>query len=175
MKKPIYIWQFFGFVFTGLMGVFLHFLFDITNGNIVAALFSAVNESIFEHLKLLFFPMFLYAIIESRYIGNDYKKFWCVKLKGIFFGVVSIPLMYYTLNGIFGTMPDWVNILIFFVAAALSYIIETRMLENGGAKCKYPKVSMVVLLLVSLIFMMFTFLTPEIPLFKDPITNTYGI
>ena len=75
MKKPIYIWQFFGFVFTGLMGVFLHFLFDITNGNIVAALFSAVNESIFEHLKLLFFPMFLYAIIESRYIGNDYKNF----------------------------------------------------------------------------------------------------
>ena len=44
------------------MGTLLHFLFDWTGGNAVVALFSAVNESIWEHLKLLFYPMVLFAV-----------------------------------------------------------------------------------------------------------------
>ena len=110
MKKSVFIWQILGFIFTGVAGVVLHFLFDWTNQSIIVALFSAVNESIWEHMKLLFFPMFVFAIIESRYIGNDYKSFWCVKLIGIVLGVALIPILYYTINGIFGSTPDFVNI-----------------------------------------------------------------
>ena len=63
MKKLIN-WQIAGFVFTIITGTFFHFLFDLTNGSRVAALISPVNESIWEHIKLLFFPMFVYALLE---------------------------------------------------------------------------------------------------------------
>ena len=54
MKQSIPSWQIGGFVFEGALGTLLHFVFDWSGGNVAAALFSAVNESIWEHMKLLF-------------------------------------------------------------------------------------------------------------------------
>ena len=96
MKKSIFYWQVAGIIFTIVLGVWLHFLFDMTNQNVIAALFSAVNESIWEHMKLLFYPMFLFAIIESKFWEQEYEQFWCVKLKGIVLGLLLIPIFYYT-------------------------------------------------------------------------------
>ena len=73
MQKNHGAWQVAGFIFTSILGTFLHFLFDLTGENLVAGMFSAVNESIWEHMKLIFYPMVLFAIIEWNYIGR--KKF----------------------------------------------------------------------------------------------------
>ena len=63
MKRTIPYWQVAGFLFTAVLGTFLHFLFDLTGESLVAGLFSAVNESIWEHIKLLFYPMVLFAAV----------------------------------------------------------------------------------------------------------------
>ena len=173
MKKSFLVWQVVGFIFTGIVGVILHFLFDWTNQSVFVAPFSAVNESIFEHLKLLFFPMFLFALIESRYIGMKHENLWCVKLIGIVLGVIFIPVFYYTVKGIFGVIPDWVNISIFFLAAALTYIIETRLLKENE-NCKSPRKALFLLCRIALTMVVLTFVPPHIPLFQDPITKNYG-
>lgn len=174
MKKTLWLWQLVGFVFTVIAGVILHFLFDWTNESILVAPFSAVNESIWEHMKLLFFPMLVFAIIESRYIGKDYENFWCAKLIGIVLGTVLIPVLYYVINGVFGPAPDWVNIAIFFATALVSYYAEIRILKNDLIDCKSPSKVLALLILIGVIFVVLTFITPKIPLFQDPITNTYG-
>ena len=174
MKKSLSFWQFVGFVFTGITGVLLHFLVDWTNQNIIVASFSAINESIWEHLKLLFFPMFVFALIENRYIGKEYNNFWCVKLIGIVVGIVSIPVIYYTINGIFGPTPDWVNIAIFFVAVFISYFVVTKFYQNGSIGCESPLLALLILFLIAVLFVVLTFIPPHIPIFKDPITDTYG-
>ncbi|MBR5235863.1 MAG: hypothetical protein IKW06_00595 [Clostridia bacterium] len=174
MKKTLILWQVFGFIFTGVTGVILHFIFDWTNESVVVAPFSAVNESIWEHMKLLFYPMLAFAIVESRYIGKDYKSFWCVKLIGIVLGVVLIPALYYTLNGMFGLTPDYVNIAIFYVAAAISYIVEIKLMKNDIINGCLPEKAWGIFVLIAVLFTVFTFLPPQIPLFKDPVTNTYG-
>lgn len=174
MKKSLFIWQLFGFVFTGIAGVVLHFLFNWTNLSIIVAPFSAVNESIWEHMKLLFFPMFLFALFENRGVGREYNDFWCVKLIGIVIGILLIPILYYTINGIFDNTPDWVNILIFYIVSAVSYTLEMWLLNNNIVNCKSPKKALIILLLILAVFVVLTFTPPKIPLFEDPITNTYG-
>lgn len=174
MKTTLSNWQFKGFIFTSIIGVLLHFLFDWTGGSIFVAPFSAVNESIWEHMKLIFFPMFVFAFIENKYIGKSYENFWCIKLIGIILGIVLIPVLYYTINGVFGTTADWVNIAIFFVTAMTSYAIETWLFKKGSINCKSPKRALLILCLIAIVFVLFTFFTPQIPLFEDPITNTYG-
>ncbi len=174
MKKPLLFWQTLGFIFTGIAGVALHFLFDLKNQSVFVAPFSAVNESIWEHMKILFFPMFLFAIIESWFIRKEYKNFWCAKLIGIAFGVVFIPVLYYTVNGIFGPTPDFVNIAIFYAAAAFSYILETWLMKNEITDCESSKISVGILVLIAMLFAVLTFIPPQIPLFEDPITNTCG-
>ena len=66
MKKRLILLSIVGFVLSGLLGVLLHFLYGLSGDLRLVALFSAVNESTFEHMKILFFPLFLFAFIEKR-------------------------------------------------------------------------------------------------------------
>ena len=175
MKKSLSFQQFSGFVFTGILGVLLHFLFEWTNESIIVAPFSAVNESIWEHMKLLFFPMFIFDLVQSKYNGEKYKNFWCVVLIGTVIGVLLIPVMYYTIRGIFGQIPDFVNIIIFFVANAIGYFVKARLFKGDRINCKSSKMAFVVLCFIVLAFAILTFVPPHIPLFEDPLTNSYGI
>lgn len=70
MKRNLSLWQLAGFAFTSIGGTLLHFLYDLTGQSVVAAPFSAVNESTWEHMKLLFFPMFVFALVQSRFFGE---------------------------------------------------------------------------------------------------------
>lgn len=174
MKRNLSLWQFAGFALTTLGGSLLHFLYDWTNESVLIAPFSAVNESTWEHMKLLFFPMLVFALIQSRFF-KEYENFWCVKLAGIVTGLVLIPILFYTYNGVFGKSPDWVNIAIFFVSVALSFLLEMYMFKNGSLRCKRPWLSFSVICLIGILFVVFTFATPKIPIFQDPITQIYGI
>lgn len=172
MKKSIFFWQIAGFIFTSILGVILHFLFDWTGQSVFVAPFSAVNESIWEHTKLLFFPMLLFAIIENIYVGKRYNNFWCIKFRGMLSSILLIPTLYYTINGVLGSTPDIVNIAIFFVVNAWVYIKETRCFKKNNISCRFPV--FYVLTFLVLLFVLFTFLPPHIPLFQDPLTQTYG-
>ena len=167
-------WQITGFLFTSILGTLLHFLFDFSGQTIMAALFSAVNESIWEHMKLLFYPMLLFSCLEYRFLKNTENTFWCVKLKGILLGLGLIPVLYYGYTGILGIRIDWLNIAIFFLAAGISFRQETIWLREGCNCPLSPVLSIALLGLLALLFTIFTFYPPHIPLFQDVPTGTYG-
>ena len=174
MKKSINLWQIWGFGVTVLCGTLLHFLYDLMGESKWSALISGVNESTWEHMKLLFFPMFFFAIVESFFF-RDYENFWCIKLRGTLLGMSLIPIIFYTYNGVIGKSPDWINISIFFFSAALAYIYEWKQFKTNEIACKHPKIPIAIFCIIALLFLLFTFRTPELNIFKDPITNTYGI
>ena len=174
MKRSIGIWQLWGFAIVSLGGTVLHFLYDWLGGAIWIAPFSGVNESTWEHMKLLFWPTFIFAIIQSFFF-KDRADFWCVKLRGILLGQALIPIIFYTYNGVIGISPDWVNITIFFVSAAVAYLYENRAFKKNQVECRYPTVAISALCILALFFIIFTFRTPELEIFRDPITGTYGI
>ena len=174
MKRSIGLWQLLGFGVTSLGGTLLHFLYDWLGKAAWIAPFSGVNESTWEHMKLLFWPMLIFAVVQ-RFFFREREDFWCVKLKGILLGLALIPVIFYTYNGVIGKSPDWLNISIFFVCAAISYLYETRQFNNGTTACKNPKLAAGLLCVIAVLFVLFTFRTPEIGIFKDPLTGTYGI
>lgn len=58
-----------GVFFVLAAGSLAHFLYDWTGSNAIAGLFVPVNESVWEHMKLLFFPMLLYCALEHGSTG----------------------------------------------------------------------------------------------------------
>lgn len=174
MKQSISYWQVAGFLFTSILGTFLHFLFDLSDHNGIAAIFSAVNESIWEHMKLIYYPMFLFALIEYRFGRKEHKSFWCIKLIGIWLGLTLIPVLYYTYTGIFGISIDWLNITIFFLSAGLAFWVENKLFERENGFCLSSRASFTLICMIGGIFTLLTFFTPEIPLFRDPVTGNYG-
>ena len=174
MKREISRWQFAGFVFSTLCGTLLHFLYGWTGGNAIAAVFSGVNESTWEHMKLLYFPLVLFSIVQSRYF-KAYDEFWCVKLVGVVVGLSLIPVLFYTYNGVIGRSPDWINIAIFFVSAAAAFIVESYLFKNRTLPCRASWAARAAIAVIGVLFATFTFFPPRIGLFRDPVTGIYGI
>ena len=174
MNRSAPLWQLMGFAVTSLGGTLLHFLYDWLGKAVWVAPFSGVNESTWEHMKLLFWPMLAFAAVQSFFFRHR-KDFWCVKLRGILLGMLLIPVIFYTYNGAVGKSPDWLNIAIFFVAAAGVYIYETRLLQRATVTCGSPNRAVAALCVLAVLFAVLTFFTPEIGLFRDPLTGSYGI
>ena len=118
--------------------------------------------------------MIIFAWVESRTIVQDYADFWCIKLCGIIAGLVLIPVLYYTINGALGVMPDWVNITIFVIAAAVIFYIETKLFLANRSVCRSFLPARAILLLLAATFVVLTFVSPQLPIFKDPQSGTYG-
>jgi hypothetical protein len=174
MKKSIGLWSLVGFAVVSLGGTLLHFLYEWLGEAVWIAPFSGVNESTWEHMKLLFVPCFIFAIVQSFFF-RDRKDFWCVKLRGILLGLITIPVLFYTYNGVVGKSPDWINIAIFFIAAALVFVCETKLFKSESIRCAHPRAALTALVIIALLFVLFTFRTPELGIFKDPLTGTYGV
>ena len=174
MKRSIGLWQLTGFAATSFGGTILHFLYEWLGEPWWIAPFSGVNESTWEHMKLLFWPMLIYAFIESIFF-EDHTDFWCVKLRGILLGLSLIPVIFYTYNGVIGKSPDWVNIAIFFICAATAYWYEARLFYKKSLTCNSPRLGIGMLLFVAILFITFTFVTPHLGIFRDPLTGAFGI
>ena len=172
MKKSF--WQPLGFGISTLAGTLLHFLYDWTGESALAAPFSGVNESTWEHMKLLYWPLFLFAMVQRLFFREE-KNFWCVKLAGMLVGLVLIPVLFYTYNGIFGQSADWINIAIFYIAAAAAFLLEWQFFRKDLSQCRHPRLAFVAVCLIGILFVVFTFIPPEIPLFQDPLTGIYGL
>ncbi len=174
MKKALTRWQIAGFIFTAIFGTLLHFAYDLSGQSPFLAPFSAVNESTWEHMKILFFPMFVFALVESVFIGKEHQNFWCAKLFGILLGLILIPVLFYTYKGILGFTVDWINIAIFFISAAAAYIFETRFLNRKTTACN-STAAFAAICFILLLFVVFTYVQPKIGLFIDPVSLSYGI
>ena len=174
MKRTVWLWQLMGFAIVALLGTLLHFVYEWLGEAEWIAAISGVNESTWEHMKLLFWPMLIYAL-GQRLAFREREDFFSVKLHGALLGLILIPVLYYTYNGVIGHSPDWINIAIFFIAAAVAYIYEARLLYRG---IKHPipsRLALLLLLLIAALFVAFTFYTPRLEIFRDPLTDSYGI
>ena len=174
MKRSIGLWQLIGFGVASLAGTLLHFLYEWMGESLLVAPFSGVNESTWEHMKLLFWPMLIFAVVENFFF-KERSDFWCVKARGILLGTSLIPIIFYTYNGVIGKSPDWMNIAIFFLSAAVAYIYENRLFKKEAVKCESKIHAILVLSALAVAFIVFTFITPELGIFRDPLTGTYGI
>ena len=171
--KKVLKFHVFSIIFTTILGIILHFAFEWSTNNAFVGIFSAINESTWEHLKLIFFPMLITIIISFFYLKDNFQKYLCSKTIGIISAMIFITMLFYTYTGILGTNYASINIAIFILAVIFGEYI-TYILMKSNYFCN-PKSSLIILLVLLIGFISFTFFTPKINFFKDPITNTYGI
>lgn len=176
MRRRLRIWEWASFFVTGVLGTLLHFVYDWTGGSALAAAFSAVNESTWEHMKLLFVPYFLFTMVQFAAFREPLRNFFGAKAAALCEGLVLIPALFYTLTGCFGTLPDWTNISLFFVAAAAMCLTSRYLLLHGALRGgAWQLLGFLFLWAVLFAFVLFTFRPPRLPLFRDPLTGGFGL
>ena len=176
MRKRLFFWELAGFLFTSAMGSLLHFVYEWSGGSLAAAVVSAVNESTWEHMKLLFVPMFLFSVVQACVLGKNYPNFLAVRAVSILTGLALIPVLYYTYTGAWGQMRDWANIAVFFLAALGAFLLDFCLLRRNRLSAPWQQVlGLIVLWALAFCFVWCTFRPPHIALWRDPLTGTYGI
>ena len=176
MRKRLFFWELAGFLFTGLAGTLLHFVYDWSGDSLWTAAFSAVNESTWEHMKLLFFPLFFFSVIQVCALGRNYPNFPAVRAVSTLVGLALIPILYYTYTGILGRHLTWADILVFFLADLGAFWLDFCLLRRGRLSEPWQQVAgLVVLWALAFCFVWCTFRPPHIALWQDPATGLFGI
>lgn len=170
--KKIRNYQIFSIIFTFIIGSLLHFTYNIFNQNAVVAIFSAINESTWEHLKLLFFPMLITTLIGWFYFRKEAPNFLCSKTIGILVAMAFTVIFFYTYTGILGKNIAFIDLSSFFIATILGEFVAYLLIINKF-KCN-NFIAIITLAIIFVCFIIFTFNTPKIGIFKDPLTKTYG-
>jgi hypothetical protein len=161
-------------VFIIILGTLLHFTFEWSGFQPIVGVFSAVNESVWEHLKIAFWPTLLYAIFEYRYLNNKTNNFFFSKTLGIYAIMVIIPTIFYAYT-IFIEHNLAIDVLSFMLAIILGQLVSYKLLTSKKLSRNLKLISIIALIILAIAFVVFTFYPLEIPLLQDPNTGEYGI
>lgn len=148
-----------GILWTIVLGTLSHFFYQWSHENILIGLFSPVNESVWEHLKLLFFPALTYMFIEQKAMGKAMPGLLGKNLLGLFAGLLVMPLLFYGYTAFRGKSILWVDIGIFCVCVLLTFLLPYKLRNRQiskdaeGAVRKILWILLAAFLFVSLYFM----------------------
>lgn len=158
-----------------ILGTLLHFLYHWTGENGFIAAFSATNESVWEHLKLVFFPMLVLGIVEYFFVKDKVNNYIEAKVIGIFATISFVVVVFYTYTGMLGTNFFLFDILIFIASILLGEWIAYQFFWRPEETTTLSKVlSFVILGFLLFSFIFATYFPPEVNFFKDPTTGEYG-
>ena len=155
-----------------IFGTLLHFTYELSGNNPLIALFSSVNESTWEHLKLLFFPMLLTSIVGYFKYFSHSNSFLCARAIGIVISLTFTVVFFYTYSGALGYNIAFIDILSFFISIVIGDFLSFILVKNN-IPCQRKK-AVAFFILLTICFFIFTFKPPHIGLFKDPVTSSYG-
>ncbi|NLJ31027.1 MAG: hypothetical protein GX424_05420 [Clostridiales bacterium] len=174
MTDNLIHWETACFVFTVILGSFLHFTYRWSGNNPAVGIISPVNESPWEHLKLLFVPTVFFSALEYFAVGKEFPDFIAAKAWGMLFGMLLILVIFYTYTGMIGEHYLWADILTFLIGAAAACFYPVRLIPKLRFCGNMNWAGLAGLAAVFLCFAVFTFSPPQIPLFWDPVAKNYG-
>ena len=156
----------FGAVVTIILGILFHFVYEWTGENFLIGLFVPVNESTWEHMKLVYFPMLLVTLVAGKLLEKQYPCIYDAMFLGTFAGLFMIPVLFYTYSGILGFDVDWINIAVYIISILVSYLVVYLVISDG--KQRNSKLIRYIYYAFLLAFMVFTVYPPGIGLFAAP-------
>lgn len=171
LKKLKYISFFITFGLTFLC----HFIYNWFP-NIFTSIFFPVNESIWEHMKMLYSAIIIGGLIELIIIKNKNLKVNNIFITLCLKATISIPIfltIYLPLYGIIGENMI-LNIGIMILTLLIVEIFSYYLLQAN--KININNVLSILLIIISyIIFSILTFYPPKNNLFYDKQQNKYGI
>lgn len=154
------------YLFVVLLGVFLHFAYELSGENPIVGLFSLVSESVWEHLKLVFFPMLVLTLWDMFTNQRNNLCFLPSRTLATLAGMAFVVILYYTVTGILGFQTALINILIYLLGVLVIFLVEKKLCHRCNTIS--VKVAIVLWALFFILFIVFTIAPPALGIFIPP-------
>lgn len=147
-----------------LLGSLSHFLYELSGGSALFALFCPINESVWEHLKLLFFPFLLVTAIHWCQQKPSLLPFFYHRFLGILCGLLTTVVLFYTYTGVIGRHFLMIDLLIFSFSVTVAFG-ASRYLSRKCTAVPPQTIVFSLWVVIALLFFVFSSCPPDIPLF----------
>lgn len=165
-EKKIFYWEIICLFWIIIIGSLLHFTYDWSGKSTLVAMISPINESVWEHLKLGYWSLFFFLLIEYRYIKDQVQGFFFAKLSGILAMEVFIVTFFYSYTAIMGHHILWLDIASYILGAVICQFISFQLLRKA-IDSEINRYSGLIFIMIGIIFIIFTFYPPDLPIFVE--------
>lgn len=165
--KRLRISMILGTLFVVTTGSLAHFIYGWSGKQALIGLFSPINESVWEHMKLIFFPMLLYGFEANKKWKKTYPVIASSLSLGILTGTMGIPVIFYVYTNILGKNFLLLDIITFVLSTAISFYIVYRCTLSGRL-IPFSSLFHGAVWILLLCFLLFTYHPPGTEIFMDP-------
>lgn len=149
---------------------FFHFGYDLCP-NFFTSLFFPVNESIWEHLKLIFSSSLVFTFISDTIKHN--KNTFIRAYSRSMLTIIILLVIYLPIHYLFGEILV-ITLLILFISILISEMI-TSLISTEKQNQKFNVICAILLIINFILFAILTYYPIKCDLFFDQQSNKYGI
>ena len=156
-----------------LLGTIFHFVYDLTGKNNLVGLIFPINESIWEHMKLVFYPMvILWAVTLHRTHMSPpfrWQNRWLACLISVIIGILLTASLFYLFNCGFLAASLFLDLMLYAISMLIGQFHATLLTFHATIPKWAGTLSIILLIALAFLFACFSLYPPELPIF----TNTF--
>jgi hypothetical protein len=154
--------------------VALHFVFSWFGPGALTILFGAVNESVWEHIKIFSAAYAGYALLQLLWVKVEFRRYVVAKCAGLYALMGGIVLFHYISVFLAGVAVARIDIVGSAVLVVLAQLLSYSLVVGSLPLREYFAPAIFLLTLYYLMFFSFTIYPPKVGLFRDPLTGGFG-
>lgn len=163
-----------GMIFISIVGTLLHFTYELSKHNKYVAIFSAVNESTWEHIKICMTPTILWSLYDG-YVNGMNANFLIGKSLSLLTIILLIPILFYAYTFFTKKSILWVDVICFYITVICSNLVFNYFINIQALPFIYTYFSCILLFIEIGAYMFLTFNPLKNFIFEDPISHKYGL
>ncbi len=163
-----------GIIVICIVGTLLHFVYEWSRHNKYVAIFAAVNESTWEHIKICLTPTLLWSLYEGYVYGMN-SNYLIAKSMCLLTIIVLIPLLFYSYIPFTKKSILAVDVICFYITVVVSQLVFYYLINMNPLPFIFTYVSGIILFIEIGVYMFLTFHPPKNFIFEDPISHKYGL
>ena len=163
-----------GMILIAIVGTCLHFLYELSGHNKFVAIFAAVNESTWEHVKICMTPTILWSLYDGIVYGMN-ANYLIGKALCLLTIILLIPILFYAYTAFTKRPILLVDIICFYVVVVSSQLVFNYFINVGRLPFIYTYLSCILLFIEIGAYVFLTFNPLKNFMFEDPITHKYGL
>ncbi len=182
-EAKLAVWEIGCVIWVCMAGALLHFSFELSDYWLPMALISAVNESVWEHTKMYFWPGLVFALVQYTYTRHLHNNYWQGKALALAVTPLAIYALYYGYMGFISFTGGKANLTamlsIMVIAISTAQYLSYRILTAEPFRPVSRRYAAATVATLVAMFSLLTFFPPRFFLFENfycyTYTGEYGI
>jgi hypothetical protein len=158
-----------------ILGFPLHYLYSWSGDSVIVGIFTPVNESVWEHLKLGYYSVLVLSVAEYSQTDKKLNNYFPARFAGLLAMELTILLVFYGYHLFTRLNYFLIDIGSYMVGAVICQAITFMIFQKAPFSRAIQASGLAAFIATGILFAITTFYPPRIPLFRDHNNGNYGI